>query len=225
MSPTLAIIGGTGDLGSGLAIRLLSAGYTVNIGSRSLEKAVQIVEQLNTAIGQSVNAIPATNLDAAAAADIVILTVPYSFHDDMLQTLKPALDGKIFVDTTVPLVPPKVARVQLPEAGSAGLKAQQTLGDNTQVVSAFQNVAAHKLASGEPLEGDVLVCGNKKSARQAVVELAQAIGLNAYHAGAINNAAAAEAMTSLLIFINKNYGGHAGIQIVGTDRSTLDEQN
>jgi len=222
MSPTLAIIGGTGDLGSGLAIRLLRAGYTVNIGSRSLEKAEQIVKQLCTKIAKPVNAVAATNLDAAAAADIIILTVPFSFHDDMLKTLAPALEGKIFVDTTVPLMPPKVARVQLPEEGSAGLKAQQTLGENTHVVSAFQNVAAHMLASDEPLEGDVLVCGNKKAARQAVVELAQAIGLNAYHAGAINNAAAAEAMTSLLIFINKNYGGHAGIKIIGTERNSLD---
>lgn len=218
MSPTLAIIGGTGDLGSGLAIRLLEAGYTVYIGSRNMEKASQIVAELTAKASKAVNAKPATNIDAAAAADIVILTVPYSYHDEMLTSLAPALNGKILVDTTVPLVPPKVARVQLPEAGSAGLIAQQTLGESTQVVSAFQNVAAHKLASGEPLEGDVLVCGNSKAARQAVIDLAKAIGMNAYHAGSINNSAAAEAMTSVLIFINKNYGGHAGIQIVGTEK-------
>ena len=115
-------------------------------------------------------------------------------------------------------MPPKVARVQLPAEGSAGQIAQRILGEDTAVVSAFQNVAAHKLQNESPLAGDVLVCGNKKAARETVVQIAESIGLRAYHAGSINNAAAAEAMTSLLIFINKQYGGHAGIQIVGTDR-------
>ncbi|HAA92212.1 MAG TPA: NADPH-dependent F420 reductase, partial [Rhodospirillaceae bacterium] len=142
---------------------------------------------------------------AAAAADLVVLTVPYSNHQPMLEAIKDAVQGKILVDVTVPLMPPKVMRVQLPEAGSAAKAAQDYLGENVRVVSAFQNIAADLLQDlTAEIECEVLVCGNKKDARAEVVALAEAAGMTAWHAGAIGNSAAAEALTSLLIFINKN---------------------
>ena len=115
------------------------------------------------------------------------------------------------------LVPPKVARVQLPEGGSAGEIAQALLGDDVSVVSAFQNVAAAHLQEGSGLNCDVLVSGNKKDAREAVITLVEAAGMRGFHAGMINNAAAAEALTSVLITINKRYGCHAGIKITGIE--------
>ena len=118
---------------------------------------------------------------------------------------------------TVPLVPPKVARVQLPAEGSAGQIAQDILGEGVRVVSALQNVAAAHLNSDAAIHCDVLVTGNEKSARQVVIDLLSAMGLTAYHAGLINNAAAAEALTSVLINLNKQFKTHAGIKITGLD--------
>ena len=129
--------------------------------------------------------------------------------------MRDALQGKILIDVTVPLVPPRVARVQLPPEGSAGQIAQELLGEEVAVVSAFQNVAAAHLQEGKGVECDVLVSGNKKEARQQVIELVEAAGMRGFHAGMINNAAAAEALTSVLIAINKQYGCHAGIKISG----------
>ena len=218
---TIAILGGTGDLGTGLARRWSQAGYPVIIGSRTLGKAVDAAEQLSAiakARGSDAISVAAmTNEDAANAADIVVMTVPFSHQLSTLESVKGALSGKVLVDVTVPLVPPKVARVQLPEEGSAAVRAQDFLGDDVQVVSAFQNVAAHHLKEGSELPCDVLVCGNKKEARQQVVELVEAAGMRGIHAGSIANSAATEALTSLLIFINKQYQCHSGIRITGID--------
>ena len=156
------------------------------------------------------------NLKAANAADIAILTVPFDHHADSLESVKGALTGKILIDVTVPLVPPKVARVQLPKEGSAGEIAQAILGDEVMVVSAFQNVAAHHLQEGKGIQCDVLVSGNDKNAREQVIQLVEAAGMKGYHAGLISNAAAAEAMTSVLINLNRQFKGHAGIKITGT---------
>ena len=157
------------------------------------------------------------NLAAAEAAEIVSITVPFSHQASTLELVKPALQGKILIDVTVPLVPPKVARVQLPEGGSAGQIAQDLLGEEVAVVSAFQNVAAAHLQEGSGLDCDVLVCGNKKAAREEVIKLVEAAGMRGFHAGMINNAAAAEALTSVLIVINKQYSCHAGIRITGLE--------
>ncbi|HSB96446.1 MAG TPA: NADPH-dependent F420 reductase [Spongiibacteraceae bacterium] len=219
--PVLAILGGTGDLGTGLARRWAQAGYSVVIGSRTADKAQAAVADLLAVMQQrGVTAIDVRgtdNLAAAQAADIVAITVPFSHQASTLELVKPALQGKILIDVTVPLVPPKVARVQLPEAGSAGQIAQELLGDGVRVVSAFQNVAAHHLQEGHALECDVLVCGDDKEARAAVIGLIEAAGMRGFHAGSIANAAAAEALTSVLIFINKQYSCHAGIRITGLD--------
>lgn len=217
--PVLAILGGTGDLGTGLARRWAQAGYQVIIGSRTLEKAQAAVADLREIMAErgvgSVTVQAMANLDAAAAADIVTLTVPFSHQADTLEAVRGALQGKILIDVTVPLMPPRVARVQLPPQGSAGQIAQELLGEEVAVVSAFQNVAAAHLQEGKGVDCDVLVSGNKKEAREAVIKLVEAAGMRGFHAGMINNAAAAEALTSVLISINKQYGCHAGIRISG----------
>ncbi len=219
LKPVIAILGGTGDLGTGLARRWAQAGYRVIIGSRTQEKADAAVSDLKSVMQErgvtAVTVEAMENLAAAQAADIVAMTVPFSHHSSTLELVKPALQGKILIDVTVPLVPPKVARVQLPEQGSAGQIAQELLGEDVQVVSAFQNVAAHHLQEGLGLECDVLVCGDKKDARAQVIELVEAAGMRGFHAGSIANAAAVEAMTSVLIFVNKQYKCHAGIKLTG----------
>lgn len=219
--PVLAILGGTGDLGTGLARRWAQAGYQVIIGSRTHEKAEAAVADLREVMAErgvgDVTVQAMENLAAAEAADIIAITVPFSHQAATLKLVKDALLGKILIDVTVPLVPPKVGRVQLPEQGSAGQIAQQLLGEEVAVVSAFQNVAAAHLQEGQGVDCDVLVCGNKKDAREQVIALVEAAGMRGYHAGMINNAAAAEALTSVLIVINKQYGCHAGIKITGLD--------
>jgi 8-hydroxy-5-deazaflavin:NADPH oxidoreductase len=216
MSSKIAIIGGTGNLGSALAWRLARAGRDVVIGSRTAESAVAKAAELGHGLTGMINA------DAAAMADLVIVTVPFSAQASTLEDIKPHVAGKIVVDTTVPLVPPKVMRVQLPPEGSAAVKTAAILGEGVRVVSGFHNVAAHKLAQDVDVDCDILVFGDEKTARAEVVALADAIGLRGIHAGALVNAAAAEAMTSLLIFINKNYQvDGAGIRITG-DMKPLD---
>ena len=166
-----------------------------------------------------VNVEAMENLAAAAQADIVTLTVPFAHQVSTLEHVRDALKGKILVDVTVPLVPPKVGRVQLPEGGSAGQIAQDLLGEDVQVVSAFQNVAAHHLQEGHGIECDVLVTGDSKDAREQVITLVEAAGMRGFHAGPIANAAAAEALTSVLITINRQYKCHAGIRITGPDQA------
>jgi NADPH-dependent F420 reductase len=217
--PVLAILGGTGDLGTGLARRWAQAGYEVIIGSRTIDKAEVAATELKQLMIErgvkNVSVRAADNLAAAQAADIVAMTVPFSHQKSTLEGVRDALQGKILIDVTVPLVPPKVMRVQLPPEGSAGVIAQTLLGENVKVVSAFQNVAAHHLQEGQGLDCDVLVCGDSKDARAEVIKLVEAAGMRGFHAGSIANSAAVEAMTSLLIFINKQYECHAGIRVTG----------
>ena len=212
---TISIIGGTGALGGGLARRWVKAGLPVVIGSRTANKAAAAAAALRAAFpGASIQGLG--NLEAARAGTVVVLTVPFAHQRLTLEEIRPALSGKILVDTTVPLVPPKVARVQLPPEGSAALIAQQLAGDSVSVVAAFHNVSADSMNTDEDLDCDVLVMGNKSESRDVVVSLARAAGLRAWHAGALENAAAAEALTSVLIFMNKRYGGvHTGLRITG----------
>ena len=212
--PTLAIIGGTGDLGSGLAKRWAEAGYSVIIGSRDKARAENAARQFASDGKASVRGD--SNLGAAQAGDIVVITVPWGNHDATLEEIKAAVTGKIVIDAAVPLVPPKVATVQLPPDGSAAQTAQRILGPEVKVVSAFQNVGAAKLQAGGPVDCDVLVCGNDKAAREVVIALADAVGTRGIDAGVLANSAAADALTSLLIGINRRYkADHAGIRITG----------
>ena len=220
-SKRIAILGGTGALGTGLVRRWTQAGHAVIIGSRTLEKAEAALAELKQVMTEwgatKLDVAAMENLDAARAADIVVLTVPFAHQKSTLEHVRPALEGKILVDVTVPLMPPKVGTVQLPPEGSAGMAAQQLLGDGVKVVSAFQNVAAHHLQEGHGIECDVLVCGNDKDARAEVIGLVEACGMRGFHAGPIANSAATEALTSVIININRAFKCHAGIRITGLD--------
>jgi NADPH-dependent F420 reductase len=212
---TIAILGGTGDLGTGLAIRWAKAGHKIVIGSRTQDKADAAVAELRK-ISPSTQAVAMVNPAAAAAGDIVVLTVPFEHQISTLESVRDGLAGKILIDVTVPLIPPKVGTVQLPAEGSAGKRAQNCLGDGVKVVTAFQNVAAHLLQQDVKIECDVLVAGNSKEARDTVIGLVEEAGMAGWHAGPIENSAAAEALTSILIQINRRHDiSHSGIKIVG----------
>lgn len=213
-SPLIAVVGGTGHLGSALARRWCKAGHRLVIGSRDAARAAEAAAGL--VAGPGGEARGATNRDAAAAADIVVVCVPFASQETTLGEIRDVVSGKLVVDTTVPLMPPKVMRVQLPPEGSAAVRAQGLLGADVTVVSAFHNVAAHRLATDEVVDCDVLVFGDKAEARARVVALAQAAGLRGLHAGSLANSAAAEALTSILIFMNKHYAADgAGLRITG----------
>lgn len=215
--PVIAVLGASGDLGGGLALRWAVAGYEVIIGSRTQEKAETAAAELNERdLAHAVKGM--SNDDAAAAGEVVVMTVPFANHQSTLESVKDAVQGKIFIDVTVPLVPPKVGTVQLPEGGSASAMAQAYLGEEVRVVSAYQNVAADHLneLSHDP-DCDVLVCGNDKDACALVVELTDAAGMKGWHAGPIANAVVAEAMTSVLITLNRRYKiPGSGFKITGT---------
>ncbi len=208
---SVAVVGGTGNLGAAIARRLAKAGHRVVIGSRSGESAAKAAEELGFGLTGVANA------DAAAVCDIVIVTVPFAAQQATLAEIAPHVVGKIVVDTTVPLVPPKVMRVQLPVEGSAAVRAQGLLGEEVTLVSAFHNVAAHKLITDADVDCDVLVFGDDKAARTEIIGLAQQMNLRGLHGGALVNSAAAEALTSILIFLNKTCQvDGTGIRITGT---------
>ena len=212
---SIAILGGTGDLGGGLARQWSRAGYKIMIGSRTLEKGEAAAKDLLDEF-PDLNVTGHENLEAATAADLVVLTVPFEHQLSTLETVKSGLGGKILIDVTVPLVPPKVGTVQLPESGCAAVQAQNFLGEDVFVVSAFQNVGAMHLQEDHAIACDVLVSGNKKVARETVIKLVEAVGLKGWHAGPLVNAVAAEALTSILITINRHHGVEgSGIVITG----------
>lgn len=212
--PTIAVIGGTGDLGSGLAQLWAAAGYPVIIGSRAKERAQAKAQEL---VVQTDGAVRGDdNRGAAQAADIVVLCVPYSNHDVTLEDIKPAMDGKILVDAVVPLVPPKVSVVQLPAAGSPAAVAQRVLGPQVRVAAAFHNVGAKKLHGGEKVDCDVLVFADDAGVRERIIALAGIVATRGVDGGSLANAVAAEALTSVLIAINRRYKvSGAGIRITG----------
>lgn len=218
--PIIAVIGGTGALGSGLAFRWARAGFKVVVGSRNTDKGEQAAESLRSRLPQA-NVSGVGNKEAAAKADIIVLTVPFTHHSATLEEIADVCAGKIVVDTTVPLVPPKVSRVQLSADWPVAKKAQSILGDEVRVVSAFHNVAAAHLQQDENhSDSDVLVYGNNLAARTSVIELVEATGLRGWHAGSIDNSVVSEALTSVLIFINKKYKiDGAGIKITGLSES------
>jgi hypothetical protein len=216
---SIAVLGGTGKEGKGLAYRWARAGYRVLIGSRTVEKAVAAANEIKEMLGEGISVNGLSNLEAAREANIAVLTVPYSAHRDTLESIKAELKGKILVDVTVPLVPPKVATVQMPAAGSAAQEAKQIVGDDVQVCAAFQNISHEHLLDNADVECDVLVTGTSKEARAETIRLVEAAGLRGWDAGPIENSVVIEGMTSVLIGINKKYGStHAGIKIIGVER-------
>lgn len=217
---TIAVLGGTGALGGGLAWRWAKAGYPIVIGSRSAEKAQKAAEELTGSLAEAGNTpapiTGASNEDAASQADVIVVAVPYSAQQANMEAIRDEAKGKVVIDCTVPLKPPKVARVQLPAAGCAAVEAQSILGDGVDLVTAFHNVGAEHLRSDHVVDCDVLVFGDKVAARDVCVELVEAAGMKAWHAGPLDNSAAGEALTSVLIGINKRYGIRgSGIRITG----------
>ena len=210
------MLGGTGAQGSALAVRLANAGHEIIIGSRDPAKAHATAAKLREGTGQAITG--ADNAGAAGAGEFLILTVPYAAQRATVTAVLDALRGKILVDATVPLMPPRVSVVQLPDGRSAVAIVQELLGETVRVVSAFQNVAAAHLADlAHPVDCDVLVCGDDRAACDVVIGLCADMGLRALYAGSIANSAAAEALTSALIAINRRYkvAGGAGIRITG----------
>ncbi len=218
MKPRIAILGGTGKEGKGLAYRWAKAGYDVVIGSRQVEKAQITADEINQLIkDNSVTGLE--NHQAADWCEVAVLTVPFAAHQAILADLKECLEGKILVDVTVPLVPPKVTKVQMPAAGSAAQEAKSILGENVQVVAAFQNISYERLLQEGDIDCDVLVCGSSKDARITVLEFVKDAGMVGWDAGPIENSVVVEGMTSILIGLNAQYGVHnAGIKISGIQR-------
>jgi NADPH-dependent F420 reductase len=211
--PTLAILGGTGKEGPGLALRWAYAGYPILIGSRQAEKAQATASELNGRLGAPL-VQGLENSQAAKQADICVLTVMQSAHEAALDSIKDMVQGKILVDTT--------ARVDFrdplpPAPPSAASLAQERLGPGVRVVAAFQNVPASTLKKnvGEPLDVDVLICASNVEAARQVIQLAEAGGMRGYYAGGLENALVVEGLTCLLISLNKHYGGHASIRVTG----------
>ncbi|MBL1141083.1 MAG: NADPH-dependent F420 reductase [Proteobacteria bacterium] len=211
----IAVLGGTGNLGLALAWRWARVEHEVIIGSRTEEKAQQAAAEINRRTCNG-SAHGKENAAAAKAADIIVMTVPFAAHDATIETIKPYLSGQILIDTTVPLKPPKVNVVQLPETGCVAVQTQVLVGDKARVVAAFHNVAANLLNKDTDIDCDVLVTSDDLEAKKEVMQLSDEIGCNALNAGALANAIAAEVFTSILIHMNKTYKtGHAGIKITG----------
>jgi 8-hydroxy-5-deazaflavin:NADPH oxidoreductase len=215
-SLSICVVGGTGAEGGGLAVRWAHAGHQVTIGSRDRARAEQAAEELNVILGAR-RIFGSTSKDGVRAAEIAVLTVPYAAQIATASALREELEGKILIDVTVPLVPPKVSRVQLPPSDSCVVALQQALGAGVRVVSAFQNVSAHKLKDlSQQIDCDVLVAGDDKAARATTIALAQAAGLRGIDVGPLANSVVAESITSALIWINRTYKiPDSGIRITG----------
>ncbi len=213
---TICIVGGTGAEGSGLAARWAAHGHRVLVGSRDLDKAKSTAEALNALTGKT-NVEAMESRAGVQAADVVVLTVPFAAQKSTVEGLKDVLAGKVLIDVTVPLVPPKVSTVQLPESDSCVVAIQRLLGEQTKVVSAFQNVSAHKLKDLKyEIECDVLVACDDAEARQLGLTLARDAGLRGIDVGSLANSVVAESLTSALIWINRKYKvPDAGIKITG----------
>ncbi|HEY1462305.1 MAG TPA: NADPH-dependent F420 reductase [Terriglobales bacterium] len=215
---TIAILGGTGKEGFGLALRWARAGETIIIGSRTADRAQQSAEKLKSKVSQA-KASGADNVAAASAADIIVLTVPFEGHVPLLKQIKPALrSGAILIDTTVPLaasIGGRVTRTISIWQGSAAQQAAEIL-KGIPVVAAFQNISAEFLNGDDDLDCDVIVCGDDEKANQIARSLAEKIpGVRALDGGHLENARVLEQMTALLITLNIRYKAHTGIRVTG----------
>ena len=212
----IAVVGGTGAEGSGLAWRWAQAGLQVIIGSRSAERGEAAAAEMNRRLGRVV--VRGTgNLSACQMTDTIVLSVPYESQSAILESIRPALAGKLVVTLVAPLLGEKKGRYTPPPGGSAALEAQAQLGQDVVVVAAFQNVGAHHLVDADhAIECDVLVCGDSRADRAVAVALAEAAGLRGIHAGVLANSAVVEGMTAVLVAINASYKVRsAGIRITG----------
>jgi NADPH-dependent F420 reductase len=215
----IAILGGTGEQGPGLALRWAMVGEEVIIGSRSQERAEKVAAELNAELGGS-RLRGLENVKAAEAAEMVVLTVPYTAHLSTIESVRAQVQGKIFVDVSVPLDPDNPRRMKIPPAGSATEEAQAFFGAATKVVAAFQNVSAHLLRDlRQAIDCDVLVCGNDAEAKKTVMGLIARMGLHAYDVGPAESARVVEGLTSILIRLNiRHKVKGSGIRLTGLPR-------
>jgi 8-hydroxy-5-deazaflavin:NADPH oxidoreductase len=217
---SLAIIGGTGKEGSALAARFARAGVRTLIGSRDAIKAQTVAGALNARLGTAARIEGWSNRNAAAKADVVLLSVPFDGMQPILQDLRDVVQNKIVINIASSLDPERKSRAKPPAAGSTTAEVQNYFGEAVKVVAAFQNIAPEKLEGDEKIDSDVLVCGGDRAAREQVIDLIKKIGIDALDAGVIQNAVAAEALTAVLIAINIKYKVKgAGIRITGVPRS------
>lgn len=209
---SVAIVGGTGNLGSALALRLGAPGVKVIIGSRDAEKAKNAVATLQPKL-RAGEIVGTTNREAVKDADFVVIAVPYEGHSQMVADLKGQLAGKIVINTVVPL---NRVKPFVPAAGSALQEAQQILGDEAPVIGALHNISAVDLGDVDAPLGDVLVCGDNGEAKQKVMEIIQRIGASAYDGGPASNAYVIEGLTGVIIHLNRKYKSkHGSIKITG----------
>lgn len=210
---TLAIVGGTGNLGTSLALRLAAPGVRVIIGSRNQEKARAVVDSLRKKTPAQGRIEGKSNHEAAREAELVIVAVPYEGHSATVKALREDVQGKIVIDAVVPL---RKGKPFIPLAGSALLEAQEILGKETAVVGALHNISAVDLENPHAPLGDVLVCGDDGQAKQRVMELIERIGARAFDAGPAANAYIIEGLTGVLIHLNRKYKSkHAGVKLTG----------
>ncbi|WP_228845296.1 NADPH-dependent F420 reductase [Phototrophicus methaneseepsis] len=215
---SIAVVGGTGKEGSALAKRWALNGYRVIIGSRSADKAEKSAAETNEELnGEYLTGM--ANEDAVQNAEIIVLSVPYSAHKSTLETIKPYITGKILVDVTVPIQPPNFTTVHVPEGKAASLESQAFLGEDVKVAAAFQNVSFVKLSDPQgDVNCDVLICGDDLGVKQEVMTLVEAAGMRGIDAGPLANAVAVEALTPVILYINKQHKiKSAGIRITGLD--------
>ncbi len=216
----LGIVGGTGKLGSGLAQRWARAGHTIALGSRDAAKARAHAEELSA---RGLSILGGDNAWAAGEGEVVVLTVPYEAHADTLRAVAQALTGKVLIDVTVPLKPPKVSRVQLPAGLSAALEAQALLGASTPVVATLHHVSATHVADlAHAIECDALVAGDDARAKGVAIDLVRDLGMRGLDAGPLVNAIALESLTPVLIHMNRTYKSQ-GAGIVFTDLSMAEK--
>lgn len=198
----IGIIGGSGKEGRGLGARWGKAGHGVMLGSRDEARAKEAAAELSAS---GISIAGGSNADAAAFGDVVMLSVPYAAHASTLASLKGVLAGKVLIDITVPLAPPKVRQVNLPPGGAAALEAQRELPD-VRVVAALHHVSSVHLADTHAIDCDVLVCSNDDAALALVLGLVGDLGLRGLDAGPLQNAIALESLTPVLLHLNKKYG-------------------
>lgn len=220
----IAVLGGTGKEGRGLALRWAIAGHAVSLGSRDAERARECAAQLAShghGHGLGCGTIDGgDNAWAVARSEVVLVSVPYSAHAGLLRELKLALEGRVVIDITVPLSPPRIAEVHLPPGHAAALEARAILGPAARVVATLHHVSSSHL--GDPqraIDCDVLVCSDHDDARSLVIGLIGDLGMRGLDAGPLRNAVALEALTPVLLHLNKRYGSKTGVRFAGVHES------
>ena len=210
----IAVVGGTGKEGSGMALRWAKAGHEVFIGSRDGARAQAKAAELHAQVGGSIQG--GDNAWAVAQGEVVVLSVPYDAHRSTLEGLKAGLEGRVVIDVTVPLKPPAIRKVQLPAGQAAALEAQALLGPNIPLVAALHHVSSvHLLDLSHDVDCDVLACSDDPKALETCLGLIRDLGVRAFNAGPLANAIALESLTPVLLHLNKQYKTSAGIRITG----------